>query len=199
MSTNVQVTESLKPVLSALEFGLKSGAIQEVIGRNVVKLIQDNFRTLPPNERGFPSTGFWQRAAEATHYTVVQDGVLFSIDQIGVRQRFFGGEIKPVHAQRLTIPAIAEAYGHSAAYFGNLKVIRGFFRTYWGSITDLALVPADWDEKKVDRFGVYFWLVGRVSQEANPDVLPADDDIFDAASEAVNHYLINLTKGQDHK
>jgi hypothetical protein len=199
MSTNVQVTESLKPVLSALEFGFNSGVICEEIGREVVKLIQDNFRTLPPNERGFPSTGFWQRAAEATQYEVVPDGVLISVNQVGVRQRFFGGRIKPVLAEYLTIPAVAETYGCSATDFGNLKVIRGSFKTYWGSFAGLALVPADWDEKEVDRFGVYFWLVSAVTQEENPDVLPADDDIFDASSDAVNHYLNNLTKGQDHK
>jgi hypothetical protein len=199
MSTSIQITESFKPVLNALEFGFKSGAIDEEIGRGVVKLIRDNFRTLPPNERGFPTTGFWQRAAEATQYAVVEDGILININQIGVRQRFFGGEIKPIRAKYLTIPAIAETYGCSAGDFGSLKVIRGAFLTYWGRIAGLALVPADWDKEKVGRFGVYFWLVAQVSQEGNSDVLPADEGIVDAALDAVNHYLSNLTNSQDHK
>jgi len=40
------------------------------------------------------------------------------VNQVGVRQRYFGGPILPVKAQMLTIPACPEAYGKTAGEFG---------------------------------------------------------------------------------
>jgi len=197
MSTTVKIINSPLPVLGPLDAALRSGQLYEEIGRNTVKLIRDNFYSLPPNERGFPTTHFWHRAAEATQYEAGQDAVRISVNQIGVRQRLLGGDIDPVRAKFLTIPAIAETYGHRAADFGNLKIVRGPFQMYTGRLVSLALVPADWTRDKSTLFssaGVYFWLVGHVSQDPNPDVLPSDDEILDAALSAVDRFLENKSR-----
>jgi len=197
MSTTVKIINSPLPVLGPLDAALRSGQLYEEIGRNTVKLIRDNFYSLPPNERGFPTTHFWHRAAEATQYEAGQDAVRISVNQIGVRQRLLGGDIDPVRAKFLTIPAIAETYGHRAADFGNLKIVRGPFQMYTGRLVSLALVPADWARDKSTLFssaGVYFWLVRHVSQDPNPDVLPSDDDILDAALSAVDRFLANQSR-----
>jgi len=99
------------------------------------------------------------------------DSIRIRVNQIGVRQRLLGGDIDPVRAKFLTIPAIAETYGHRAADFGNLKIVRGPFQMYTGRLVSLALVPADWTRDKSTPFssaGVYFWLVRHVSQDPNP-------------------------------
>jgi hypothetical protein len=199
MAATVQITESYKPALERLELEPGSQAAREAIGGAVVKLVQDNFRALPTNERGFPSTGYWQRAAEATSYAVDHDDVVVRVDRIGIRQRFLGGVIQPARGKFLTIPAIAETYGCQAADFSNLKVVRGVFETWWGKTTSLALAPSDWDKSKADSQNVYFWLVAQVSQEGNPDVLPSEDDMLDAASEAVGHRLNQILNNPNSK
>jgi hypothetical protein len=197
MSTSVKITNSPLPVLGPLDSALRSGQLYEEIGHDTVKLIRDNFYSLPPNERQFPTTHFWQRAAEATQYEVGEDAVRVSVNQMGVRQRLLGGDIDPVRAKFLTIPAIAETYGHRASDFGNLKIVRGPFRTYTGRLAALALVPADWKADKARPFssaGVYFWLVRHVSQDPNPDVMPSTDEILDAALSAVDRFLANKSR-----
>jgi hypothetical protein len=197
MSTTVKIISSPLPVLGPLDSSLRSGELYEEIGRDTVKLIRDNFYSLPSNERGFPTTHFWPRAAEATQYEAGQDAVRVTVNQVGVRQRLLGGEIDPVRAKFLTIPAIAETYGHRAADFSNLKIVRGPFQMYTGRIVSLALVPADWTRDTSAPFssaGVYFWLVSHVSQDPNPDVLPSDDEILDAALSAVDRFLANQSR-----
>ena len=197
MSTTVKITNSPLPVLGPLDSALRSGQLYAEIGRDTVKLIRDNFYSLPPNERGFPTTHFWRHAAEATNYEVVWDSIRIRVNQVGVRQRLLGGDIDPVRAKFLTIPAIAETYGHRAADFGNLKIVRGPFRTYTGRLAALALVPADWTRDTSTPFssaGVYFWLVRHVSQDPNPDVLPSTDEILDAALSAVDRFLANKSQ-----
>jgi len=131
-------------VLGPLDTALRSGQLYEEIGRDTVKLIRDNFNSLRPNERGFPTTHFWHRAAEATQYEAGQDAVRISVNQIGVSSVFWAAT-SILYAQKfLTIPAIAETYGHRAADFGNLKIVRGPFQMYTGRLVSLALVPADW-------------------------------------------------------
>ncbi len=197
MSATVKITSSPLPVLGPLDSALRSGELYEEIGRDTVELIRENFYSLPSNERGFPTTHFWRRAAETTEYEAGQDAVRISINQVGVRRRLLGGDIDPVRAKFLTIPAIAETYGHRAADFGNLKIVRGPFQMYTGRLVSLALVSADWTRDKSTPFssaGVYFWLVGRVSQDPNPDVLPSDDEILDAALSAVDRFLANKSR-----
>jgi hypothetical protein len=197
MSTTVKITNSPLPVLGPLDSALRSGQLYEEIGRDTVKLIRDNFYSLPSNERGFPTTHFWQRAAEATRYEASKDEVRISVNQVGVRQRLLGGDIDPVRAKFLTIPAIAETYGHRAADFSNLKIARGPFQMYTGRLVSLALVPADWKPDESSPYsskGVYFWLVRHVSQDPNLDVLPPDDEILDTALSAVDRFLANKSR-----
>ncbi len=148
MPPTIQITESYKPVLERLELELHSEFSRKRIGRDVVAVVQDNFRELRRNKRKFPTTHFWQRAAEATSYRVEGDDVVVSVDQIGIRQRFLGGAIRPIRGKYLTIPAMAATYGHTASDFNDLKVVRGQFMTYWGRKVSLALVPSHWEEGK---------------------------------------------------
>jgi hypothetical protein len=187
MRTTVEITESAKPALRRLRLGLKHGAANAAIGRAVVKLVQNHFLALPPNRRGMPTTHFWRRAANATTFQADQDSVHIQINQVGVSQRLLGGPIDPVRVDFLTIPAIAQTYGHHAADFNNLKVVHGSFQMYTGRIVSFALVPNDWKPNPVnpsDSTGIFFWLVRHVTQLPDPTVLPTDVEVGKTALEA---------------
>jgi hypothetical protein len=191
MSTTIEVTESAKPALRRLKLGLKHGAANAAIGRAVVKLFRNHFLALPPNKRGMPTTHFWRRAAKATTYQADRDSIHIRINQVGISQRLLGGPVDPVRVDFLTIPAIAETYGHRAGDFSNLKVERGLFKMYTGRIVTLALVPKDWKPNPLnpgDSSGVFFWLVRHVTQDPDPTVLPSNRQIRHAALKAVKEF-----------
>jgi hypothetical protein len=202
MNITVEIIDRATPAVKRIEAGLKSGAIQREIGGSVVKLVQDHFHSLPPNKYHFPTTRFWQRAADATSYEAVPDGVRIRVNQVGVRQRFFGGPIDPKRGRYLTIPAVAETYGCSAADFSNLVVVRSGKASDPNGSSRLALAPATAARNAaglVDPANVYFWLVRHVWQDGNPEVLPEDQEIIDTALAAARRYLSNLNPNQNRK
>jgi hypothetical protein len=190
MTTTLNLSERSLPALRRFALALQNGDAHAAIGRAVVDLIQKHFHSLPPNQRHFPTTHFWQRAADATTCATESNAVTININQIGIRQRLFGGPIKPVRGKYLTIPAIAETYGHVAADFGNLKIARAIRPD--DHTASLALVPDELPLEKnqpINPGSVYFWLVQSVHQEPNPDVLPSDDEILSTAEHALRNAL----------
>src|ERR1700722_16827224 len=123
--TTIEITEGAKPAMHRLLTFVKGRAANAAMGRAVLALFIRHFLALPPNKRGLPTTHFWRRAANATTFEASPDSVRISVNQTGVMQRFLGGDIAPVRVKFLTIPAIAETYGHRAGDFSGLKVIRG--------------------------------------------------------------------------
>lgn len=147
------------------------------VGVSVYKLFRAHFRALGPNKKGWPSTGFWRDAANATNWQAVAGGVKISIAKIGVRQRLQGGEIHPVNAQALTIPISTEAYGHTAADFPGaflLKTKKGAYIVQYTS-----------GKGKHAIFNFLFKLVQSVDQEPDPNVIPSSEETLDTAAKAV--------------
>ena len=191
MSIVVEIIEDAAPALKRLQLALQNGEANQEIGRAVAERVKEHFYGKPPNERRFPTTQFWQRAAAATDFTADSDGARVSINQIGVRQRFLGGPIAPVRGKFLTVPAIAETYGHSADDFANLK-IRAVAPGGWSG---LGLAPSDAarnQDGRVSPGSVYFWLFTHVTQRPDPDVLPDKDEITDTALDAARDYFARL-------
>jgi hypothetical protein len=189
MPITLTISENSKPPLRRLTVAIQERTVDREIGRAVVQLIKDNFHALPSNRHNFPSTGFWQRAAEATRYDLVPDGVQISVNQIGVRQRLLGGVINPRRGRFLTIPAIAETYGHAPADFGPLKIVRA---TGPSDHSTLALVPESLAAEKsnpINPGSVYFWLITSATQPPNPEVLPTDDSLLATALLAATNTL----------
>jgi hypothetical protein len=193
--TTIEITEGAKPAMHRLLTFVKGRAANTAMGRAVLTLFIRHFLALPPNQRGLPTTHFWRRAANATTFEANPDSVRISVNQTGVMQRFLGGEIGPIRAKYLTIPAIAETYGHRAGDFSGLKVVRGSFWMYTGRKVSLALVPNDWKPNfwnPGDSSGVFFWLVGHVTQQPDSTVLPAYDDIGKTAVAAAANFFQRL-------
>jgi hypothetical protein len=148
--------------------------INPTVGRAAVTMLKDHLRGLDAtraNKLGGRRTHFYNSAAKGTFYELQPDGVKLGINQVGIRQRYYGGTItagkgishttgRPT--QFLTIPAIAEAYGQRASKFaGSLRISLNKERSK-GALVNKATGT------------VYYWLVKSVTQKADPTILPTD-------------------------
>jgi hypothetical protein len=188
--------DSATPALQALLEAMEPKAIAANVGEAEVTLFQNHFQNAPANKMGWPSTGFWQDAARATNYQVAGGGagVRINVNEVGVRQRFEGGEILPVNASKLAIPARAEAKGKAPEEWNNLKVAfnrNGAFALVEADASQITYGKKDRKTGQRDFStetvggGVYYWLVDSVNQLPDPSVLPADEDIKQVAGETI--------------
>jgi hypothetical protein len=190
--------DTATPALTALLEAMDVRAISANVGEAEVILFQRHFGNAPENKMGWESTGFWKDAVRATNYQVVAGGVAIGVNQVGVRQRFAGGEIHPVKGNYLAIPARAEAYGKAPGEWDNLKVAfgrNGAFALVEADATQITYGKKsrntglrDFTSETVGG-GVYYWLVKSVYQAPDPSVLPADRDIQQVAEETINDLL----------
>ncbi len=203
MTVEIDIQDHATAAVERLGGALSADRLGPMIGAAEVLLFQNHFRSLPDNRQGWPSTGFWGRAARATSWNLTGDGVVVSVNQQGVRQRYFGGVIEPVNAKFLTIPARAEAYGKRASEFNDLVPV---FHRVGGQAVPWALVEApqttfslgkrrkDGSRKVSDQTEigglVYFWLVKSVNQQADPDVLPSDAEVTETAVKAIEAAVV---------
>lgn len=172
-STSISIIDRASPALRAKIDACRPQRLNAFIGPAVAKLTRENFRGLPTNKMGWPSTGFWRGAANSTSWQTLPEGVLISISQIGVRQRYQGGEIHAVNAKAMTVPVSAQAYGHVAADFPGsflLKTKKGAWIVQYGG-----------GRKHDTTLEFLFKLVTSVTQEANSNVLPSDEEITSTA------------------
>ena len=212
IAANISVEkDTASPWLRDLQGRVTSHRIASEVGPRCTRLVQRNFRSLGANKRGWASTHFYGRAAEATNW---QEGFGFLnivVNQIGVRQRLMGGDIRPVNAGALTIPAQEEAYGKRAREFSGLKFAfvedpeRGVMRPALvamrstGSNVEPVTIKSGknkgqtrWKETS-QTFGLQalFWLSKGVHQEADPSVLPSDDEFLQEFDRSVEALLRN--------
>lgn len=156
-----------------------------------------------PNVMGGKRSHFYWHAAESVQGEATVEGAVVTINHLGLRQRWLGGDIFPINAKYLAIPARAESYGVSPRDFpGELKFI--MFRS--GA---MALVKADpvVHEESIDESGnvsvrsrrkrtrskttglVEYWLKDHVYQSPDPTVLPSPEEMLRAVTPAVGEYL----------
>lgn len=156
------------------------------------------------NKLGGKRSHFYWNAAETVYGEATAEGAEVVIDKLGLRQRWLGGDIYPVNAKRLAIPARSESYGVPPKEFpGDLTVIK--FKS--GA---MALVKDDQDHGVDPLSGGYrirsaergqkrtrkktvglveYWLVDHVYQEPDPTVLPSPQELLNVVTEAASGYF----------
>lgn len=192
----IKIIDHATPAIRRLVWRTAIKPLQRSVGPRLAKFVADYVAVLGPNKRHWPTTHFYARAARTTTWAPRPDGLAVRIRQTGMRQRYYGGPINPVNARALTIPVSHEAYGHRASEFPGVFLIHTRHGAY---LVTLPTRPARTPRRvKVVRgagfssarrlapLNFLFRLVSGVDQEADPNVLPGYDALFQKTMDAVN-------------
>jgi len=200
MSVPIKISiprNQISPAIREKMDQMKPARLAGAVGPAVKRLTQDHLLTNGTNKRNWPTTHFWARSARATSFAAVDTGVVVTINQVGVRQRYFGGVIKPVNAHALTIPISPVSYGHVASDFPGLFLLKtkdgGAYLVQRGlTVSEKTgrfgkITKGGGNEKRrlTASLNFLFKLVSRVDQQADPTVLPSDKEYLDTAAAAV--------------
>jgi hypothetical protein len=177
-----------------------------VAGRAGVNCVRGHLLALNrnrPNRLGGPRTEYWRRAANATNYRPAGDGVILSINQIGMRLHADGGTVRPTKAKFLTIPVNPKAHGKRAREM-DLELVYGA----GGVPIALATKPTLSRSVTTTRTGrtvrrntgrrgeIMFRLVRSVTLRADPTVLPTEDDLGGAVIAALQSSITRVLRSK---
>lgn len=217
MIRSVEVTGDALATVQRARLILSPARINPVIGRAATNTFIAHLRGVDasrPNALGGRRTHYFNGAARSTSFALKgDDQVIVSINQVGIRQRYFGGRITPKTAKFLTIPATPEAYGKRAREFADLK-----FAIVPGKGPALVLFSARKTEtiktKQLGRFKnedkttvstrvtggdmkVMFWLRKSVTQKPDPTIIPYPEVVGAAVAKAVNETVTRAVRRQN--
>lgn len=173
---------------------------RELVGRAVAEFTRQHFLVLnKQRHRGLYLKGFYARAADTISYQVKDQSVEFTVSQLGIAQRYYGGTIVPKKAKALAIPnwkEIAATATHGPTEFKGLKFVKfpsGAMALVQGdTAATLGGKKVKGAAKKPLR--IFFWLVKSVTQKPDPSVLPSKEDLGDVAYKVVKARFDQIMK-----
>jgi hypothetical protein len=199
LSLKTSVVDHATPAIEAKLAKCSPSRLRAIIAPALVRHTQTHLLRNGKNKRGWPSTGFWADAARGTSWQSVDSGknvsVVISINKIGVRQRFYGGLIRPVNKKALAIPISPVSYGHLPSDFPGLFLLPTKKGAYLVQ-NDSAAAGKETKTSYRDRRGAMggnakrrqraqlnflFKLVGSVNQPADPSVIPSTEELMEVA------------------
>jgi len=177
-------------------------AVADLVRRHLFSLDEERANTM----RG-ARTHFYANAAKSVHWPVTNGvGAGFVITWIGLAQRWLGGHIEAGGGtssasggptKYLAIPARAESYGKTPGEFDDLEFVP---RKAGGGMLVQTLQTQfvygkktksgtrDYSTTTVGGL-VMFWLVTSVDQAPDPDVMPTEEDMGEAARFHMEKFL----------
>jgi hypothetical protein len=202
----IDLTDRATPLLLRLGSGLRSGGLEKVMERALVNKVQGHLFRLNnerANQLGGVRTNFYSQAAKSTHGSSERGRVTVTISHVGIRQRYYGGVIRPKAGKKyLTIPVAPEAHGKRAREFSNLRF--GFTEGRFGGLVP-ALVKTSASRIRIGRqrkdgsrsvkqIGAtggeaVFILARQVFQRPDPAVLPTPAELETTALKAAQDYV----------
>jgi hypothetical protein len=215
VAPTISARETITPILATLGRKLsdkENTQLKKSIGVACAQMIASQFMALASarHHDGAP-TNFYADAAKAVSrrdaVQAIPGAVTIEIDQEGIAQRRFGGDIDAKEGSALTIPVADEAYGHRAREFDNLILLivgpqhvavlaaRGEFGPGSKSTPTKAGTRKKGTATHLDRLVIMYLLVKRVHQDPDPTVLPTDQALLGAASIAAKDYVDRLLEG----
>lgn len=205
--------------LHSLGARLRSPALRRAIGQGAANVVRAHFDTLEqrPQKEGWwkknapgpwPKTHFWSRASRSVNVLPPDPlSVRVAISALGVRQRLLGGDLTPQNGgQTLTIPVRPEAYGKRAREFPNLRLA---IRTIGGKAKVVGLETqtgtergavmrqnksGKWTRRRVliEKGALLYWFVRKVTQPADPTVMPSESRLAAGAEAGAADFLASL-------
>jgi hypothetical protein len=196
-----KLTDGATPQLQRLAALLTTTQSGMVGGRAVVNYLRDWFAILDkdrPNKMGGQRTHFWAQVRRSVQQPQQQRGGVFvAINHVGAAQRYFGGIIRAVTTHFLTIPAHPDYYGKSAREFDSLRFAvlpRGGPALIEAERTGISIGKARKDgtrsvKARETKIGaVAYWLRTSVEQDADPSVLPPEEELARNAANSVESW-----------
>lgn len=190
ITLNSTGVDPLLALLKRIEGTHRDKATQHLIGRDVSELIRDHLykKDAQPSKHGGTSTHYYRGAGDSVHHELTATGTAVNVSQIGIRQRLEGGVITPKTAKALTIPISPRAHGKRAREFIDTFVID------LSDTGDPATVGMIVQETGPDSFDPLFILRTKVTQRADPTVIPDQRVIVSTASAAVMDFLNRIDR-----
>lgn len=122
---SICIDDYATPALEAKMAKLKKRTLAAKVGDSLEPFWRNRIKSLGRNKRGWPSTGFYEKAARSVTNVPQENGdILLVADHQGLRQRWKGGPIVPVRAMALAIPISPVSYGKHPKQFTGLFLLR---------------------------------------------------------------------------
>ena len=188
ISIRISTSDLAAPALRLLQQGLQPARLAHAVGETGRNAVREHLfaRDATPNRLGSTHrTHYYGRAGRSTHFTVEGNSVVIAVTQIGIRQRFYGGTIKPKTAKYLTIPVNPAAHGKTAREFGDLELVFG------PGGRPIALARKARGKR---RFGeIMYLLLKSVTQAPDASTLPSMPALAAAIRPELDKYINLLT------
>lgn len=185
----IDVSGSGLDVSSRVARVLEPARINPVIGRAATNVVREHLfakNRTSPNQLGGRRTNYYLQAGRNTSFKIAGDHVIVSVNQVGMRLRFYGGTVRPKTAKFLAIPVAPEAHGKRPREFGDLEIVFG----RGGKPIGLA--------RKGTRgrlATILYRLADSVTQAPDSGVLPTPVDLAAGVITAVNQ-VVDRAKGK---
>ena len=181
------VVDSATPALRRLTANVSGRAVFAAAASAVSQLVQQHLvdKDQIPNRLGGDRTHFYAAAASGTNWEAYPGRAEVSVAKEGSAQRLLGGTIRPVNRKYLTIPVTPQAHGRAASEFGSDLRFVLFGGTAKNPNTVGILVLGEGASATV-----LYLLVRKVTQRADPTVLPTDERIANEAADAIAEILL---------
>ena len=195
MATLTVKSEGADKVITVLH-ALSAGVTQRQVNAGISPAVKDvtntNFEKLiSSRHRPGVAQNFWKGVRDDLKWSDLLDGIEMRSDVAGAAQRYYGGTIKAVNPTHLRggleipllwIPVSPASEGKAAGEFKGLVPI-------YSTLTSKGVAVQHEKGKKLKDEPVLFALVPEVTQNADPSVLPTDDEYAAAIATAVDELL----------
>lgn len=188
----------------------QSAEAAKVGGQAVSIVIQNHFYELSRRRHRMSNKfDFYAQAAKSVAVSSTSNGSVVTITKLGLAQRWLGGTIRAgagtssatgTLTKYLAIPARTEAEGKPPSAFDDLVFVP---RRNGKAMLVEALqtkVSISGKKRRTIKRGsevgslVMYWLVPEVTQAPDPSVMPTEDEMTHAATEAMGNYLSDYLK-----
>lgn len=183
------VSDLATPMFQRLGAAVQRADVRAVMGRAIASKLRKHFTKLDSERRnklGGRRTHFYGQVRRGVQKPeLTSDGVTVVINNVGIAQRYFGGDIVPVSAKWLTLPVHPLAYGKRAREFADLNYVPIESQPRAMLVRSNPNDPNGIGE-------VFYLLVKRVHQEPDLSVIPTQSELLNDAMQAGDTYLNTL-------